>query len=56
MRAALHKQAESLGFLTANQWAALIVKTFAALPPERALLVLGKVKVLAKSGPRIAGL
>lgn len=54
-RAGLEKQAEALGFHTANQWAAVILKTLAPLPAERALLVLGKVKVLAKSGPRVAG-
>lgn len=55
-RKALVRQAADLGFLSENQWGAVILKTVAQLPPERALVALGKLHVLAKGTPRITGL
>ena len=55
-RRALIRQADALGFQTENQWCAVILKTLATLPPERALVALGKIHVISKGTPRIAGL
>lgn len=56
-RALLAKQAEALGIQTENQWAGQILHVLARVPADKAFLVLGKVRLLAKSPrPRISDL
>ena len=57
-RAKLEDQAQELGFQTGNQWASLILTTFAQVPQAgKAFLLLGKVKTLPKSNnPRFSDL
>lgn len=45
-RAALDRQAQHLGFPTANQWAATALNVLATVNPDQALLVLGKLRTL----------
>jgi hypothetical protein len=49
VRNALEKQARELGFLTSNQWAAVILARFSQLPAPRAMIALGRLSMVARS-------
>ncbi len=53
--AALEAQAQSLGFLTANAAAALYVKSFADLPPEKVFEALGMLAKYRPTGYKAKG-
>lgn len=55
-RAALDKQAENVGALTANVWAGMILTTICQLDASTALKLMGKAKELRRSPRRISEL
>lgn len=47
-RGRLDTQAEDVGALTANVWAAMVLKTISTLPASTALKLMGKMQELRK--------
>ncbi len=54
VRAALEKQARELGFLTSNQWAAVVLARFSKLPAPRAMVALGRLDMVSRARPVVS--
>jgi hypothetical protein len=51
VRRGLEAQAAELGFLSANQWASVILKSFSELPAPQAMVALGRLRMLSRCRP-----